>query len=328
MFSIGLDVGHSAVKMAIGDGVGAVETVTFPSAVCRAIPISDEAEAARALRDTVLVDGRTFLIGETALIQGGESVVSGLTENWIDTPEYAALLIGAYRKAMSIIGDRPHYLIMGLPTALYSRQKARLLEVAQNHIRGAANIKVVPQPMGPYFERLFNLSGLPSSTVSSESWAVVEIGYYTTDIMLMMSGRWVEKASGGCSGAHVAAARLRKQLSDRGVTADLFECDEALRSRSIRYFSQGLDVSAEVGEAVGALSNEIVDTAARLIEPYARKLNGVIVAGGGAEFMFPELSRRWPHAVKPLSPRFSVAEGMRRYGLMLNLSNNVLGEAA
>jgi plasmid segregation protein ParM len=76
------------------------------------------------------------------------------------------------------------------------------------------------------------------------------------------------------------------------------------------------------------LSNEIVDTAARLIEPYARKLNGVIVAGGGAEFMFQELSRRWPHAVKPSSPRFSVAEGMRRYGLMLNLSNNVLGEAA
>lgn len=327
MYAIGLDVGHSTVKIAVG-GNGRVDNAIFPSAVCRAIPISDDAEAQRAAKDTVNIDGRAYYIGETALVQGGDSVVSGLQENWIDTPEYAALMVGAYRTALVMAGGRPHYLVMGLPTALYPRQKQRLLDLAKVHLRDAADIKVVPQPMGPYFERMFSAAGIPSQAVNAESFAVVEIGYYTTDIMLMMGGRWVEKASGGCAGAHVAATRVQKALSDRGITADLYECDAALRQGAIRYYGKSMDVSAEVGEAISVLGHEIVDTATRLIEPYARKLDGVIVAGGGAEFMFNELQRRWPHAVKPASPRFAVAEGMRRYGMMLTVSNQIIKEAA
>ena len=67
------------------------------------------------------------------------------------------------------------------------------------------------------------------------------------------------------------------------------------------------------------LVDEVVDTATRLMEPYARRLDGVIVAGGGADMVYGVLRDRWPHAIKAEDPRFSVAEGMRRFGAALSL---------
>jgi len=95
------------------------------------------------------------------------------------------------------------------------------------------------------------------------------------------------------------------------------------RGKADRNFSAKIDVTNEVGEAVSILSNEVVDTAARLMEPYARKLDGVIVAGGGADFMFETIKKRWPHAVCPQAPRMSVAEGMRRFASMLAIKDTL-----
>lgn len=321
--AIGLDIGHSAVKVAVSDPKGRRNFLTIPTAVCQAFRISDEAEAERAAKETVTVGSVDYFMGDTAVIQGGVNVTSGLSEDWVNTPEHTALMVGAYRKALPLSGVEQPKVVLGLPTHLYSRQKDKLREAAITAL-GVTDVRVVPQPMGPYFEAMFDEKGVPASAVNEESWGVVEIGYFTTDFMLMMNGRWVEKASGTCAGARVAAEHLQRILSEkRGVTVDLLECEEALRKKQIRNFSAKIDVTNEVGEAVSILSNEVVDTAARLMEPYARKLDGVIVAGGGADFMFDTIKKRWPHAVCPQAPRMSVAEGMRRFASMLAIKDTL-----
>ncbi len=322
--SIGLDIGHSAVKIAVSDMDGKRHFLTIPTAICQSIKISDEVEAARAAKETVRVGSLDYFIGDTAVIQGGINVTSGLSEDWINSPEHTALMIGAYRKAVEIAGDKNPKLVLGLPTHLYARQKDKLRDTAIGAI-GVTDVRVVPQPMGPYFEEMFDEKGVPSAAVTEESWGVVEIGYFTTDFMLMMNGRWVEKASGTCSGARVAAEHLQRILGDKGITADLPECEEALRKKVIRNFTQKIDVSNDVNEAVNILANEVIDTATRLMEPYARKLDGVIIAGGGASFMYDKIKTRWPHAVTPQQPRMSVAEGMRRFASMLNIKD-VIGK--
>lgn len=318
--AIGLDIGHSAVKVSVSDSKGSRHFLTVPTAVCQAIRISDEVESERAAKETVRVGGVDYFIGETAMIQGGVNVTSGLSEDWVSTPEHTALMIGSYRKAMEFAGVEHPKLVLGLPTHLYARQRDKLREMAES-VLGAKDVRVVPQSMGPYFESMFDEKGVPASAVNEESWGVVEIGYFTTDFMLMMNGRWVEKASGTCSGARVAAEHLQRILGEKGVTAELPECEEALRKKQIRNFTSRIDVTSEVNEAVGILTNEVVDHAARLMEPYARRLDGVIVAGGGAEFMFNTIKERWPHAVCPQTPRHSVAEGMRRFASMLNIKD-------
>jgi plasmid segregation protein ParM len=320
--AIGLDIGHSAVKVAVSDSKGKRNAFIIPTALCQAFKISDEAEAERAARETVRVGNVDYFIGETAVIQGGINVTSGLSEDWVSTPEHTALMIGAFKKAKEFAGVDQPKLVLGLPTHLYSRQREKLREIASNALP-VNDVRVVPQPMGPYFEAMFDEKGVPASAVNEESWGVVEIGYFTTDFMLMMNGRWVEKASGTCSGARVAAEHLQRILSENGVTADLPECEEALRKKYIRNFTSKIDVTKEVNEAVGILANEVIDHATRLMEPYARRLDGVIVAGGGADFMFDKIKERWPHATSPQNPRFSVAEGMRRFASMLNIKDTL-----
>lgn len=320
--AIGLDIGHSAVKVAVSDHKGKRHFLTIPTAVCQAIRISDEAEAERAAKETVKVGSVDYFIGDTAIIQGGVNVTSGLSEDWVSTPEHTALMIGCYQKALALAGVKQPKLVLGLPTHLYSRQKDKLRETAVTAL-GVNDVRVVPQPMGPYFEAMFDEKGVPASAVNEESWGVVEIGYFTTDFMLMMNGRWVEKASGTCSGARVAAEHLQRILGEKGMTVDLLECEEALRKKQIRNFTAKIDVTNEVNEAVGILTNEVIDTATRLMEPYARKLDGVIVAGGGADFMFEKIRERWPHARCPQAPRLSVAEGMRRFAAMLNIKDTM-----
>ena len=317
--SAGIDIGHSAVKLAITRPDAASRSPVlelFPSIAIPAFAISDEAEARRAARETVTVRGRQYFFGDTARAQGGG--VTGLSEDWIESPEHEALLRGAFRvlERHGTLTDAS-MIAVGLPASLFGRQKERMRALAAQVFPG--DIKVIPQPFAPYQGLMLDESGLPQHgrTITEESWAVVEVGYFTTDFMLAQRGRWVEKAAGSCSGVRVAAEQLARLLSQRGITADLPECEEALRSRSILDFGRRVDVGADVDQAGSLIVTEVVETATRLMEPFARKLNGVVIAGGGASLVFKSIQDKWPHAVMAMNTRFAVAEGMRRLGLSI-----------
>jgi len=322
---IGHDIGHSAVKTTAISKTGSIVKLLIPSVVCSAFSISDEAEAKRAEAETVVIDGRAFFIGDTARTQGGSSVSSGLTEDWIDSPEHAALLVGSLNKLANHGVDTSNPdLVLGLPTHLFTRQKARLAEIVRRNVT-ANDIKIIPQSMGPYYEFMLTADGLPAQgrSVDSESWGVVEIGYFTTDFMLVQEGRWVERASGVCSGVRVAAEHLVRLLAERNITIDLVEAEEALRTGFIRDFGKKHDVSDLAKAAADLIVTEVIDTAARLMEPFARRIDGVIVAGGGGALCYPLIKGRWPHAILATDSRFSVSEGMRRIGLARALARSM-----
>jgi plasmid segregation protein ParM len=181
--------------------------------------------------------------------------------------------------------------------------------------------------MGAYHHEMLDNLGLPimGRSMTTEAWGIVEIGYFSTDFILMQNGRWVEKASDGCSGVRVAAEHLMRFVNDKKkLTCDLGECENALQTRVVLNFGQKVDVSAEVHQATSILVAEIHDTATRLLEPFARKLNGVIVAGGGAPLALPQLKAKWPHSMMPQDHRFAVSEGMRRFGLAILRSREIV----
>ncbi|MFY9328645.1 MAG: ParM/StbA family protein [Georgfuchsia sp.] len=316
---IGLDIGHSSVKVSAKTEHGAPVKMMFPSLVCRAFTIADEAEQQRADLETVEIDQRRYFFGDTAKTQGGKSVTMGLTEDWIQTQEHVVLLLGAMKKLASrgVSTERP-VLVLGLPTHLYTRQKHQLIDIVKAHL-DVADLFVVPQPMGPYQCQILEQNGKSnkSRNMAQESWGVVEVGHFTTDFMLVQNGRWVEKASGSCSGISVATDHLVRLLEKHGITISLLEAEEAMVTKTIRNFGKTLEVAADVGKAADIVVAEVVDTASRLLDGYARKMDGVIIAGGGASVVFDRITRKWPHAVQAENPRFSVAEGMRRLGVRL-----------
>ena len=71
---IGLDIGHSAVKIACYSQDEKERHLLFPSIAVPAFSISDDGEARRAARETVMVGSRAYFFGETARTQGGTLV--------------------------------------------------------------------------------------------------------------------------------------------------------------------------------------------------------------------------------------------------------------
>lgn len=320
--AIGLDVGHSAVKMAFELG-GKVQHVLFRSMAIPAFQISDHDTAVEAARETVRVGDRDYFFGETAWTQSGGLGVTGLNQDWIDTTEHKALIAGALKLLDDAGVPAQRLLVMGLPSATYGQQAQKLKEIVASLTE--AEIKVYPQPMGPYQGMLLDARGIPNPSLPSgqRSWGVVDMGRYSTDFMLMMNGKWVEKASGSCGGFRLAAEHLQKRLEVEGILADLGECEDALRERRITNFGKRLDIGSLADEAIQRAVPEIIDTATRLMEPFVRKLDGVLVAGGPAEILYPAIKAKWPHAVLAQQPRLAVAEGFRRLGRGLLLARAI-----
>jgi plasmid segregation protein ParM len=158
--TIGLDVGRSAVKVVANAG-GVYFRDLIPSIVSPAIDLADEATANRAELDTVEVGGRKFFTGDTARLQGGASMTVGLSDDWTNSIEYLVLVKSALKRlaARGVTGLDDPYIVLGTPAKLFGAEKERLVARTQQVV--AAEMKVIPQPMGAYCSFFQDQRGVP-----------------------------------------------------------------------------------------------------------------------------------------------------------------------
>lgn len=313
---VGLDIGHSAVKAAANGGI----QFSFPSIAGVAIEIDDPGERALAAKETVTVGRADYFFGETALLQCGSGIATGLSEDWIETPEYSALLQGGLKKLAEkgLCSDSQFILVLGLPAKFHHRQRKQAEEIARQFAPNAT-IRVLPQPYGPYQKLMTDENGFPSKRhdMSQEEWAVVEIGYYTTDFTLIRKTRPIQRGSDSCSGMRVAAENLQRMFEKERIKTDLYGATIALETRQVRMWNRMIDVAAQVDKALAPLIATITDKAEQLWSDNIHAINGVIIAGGAASLVYPALRQKWEHVIVEQNPRFAVAEGFRRYGNMI-----------
>lgn len=318
---IGIDVGRSAVKIVAAFGNFERTEVTFPSAFSPAVRITDDREAERAMTDTVEVDGRSYFVGETALLQGRDDMIAGLTDDWAFADQHAALLLAGMKKleAQGVPGVQAALIVVGLPARLYAHQKsAYATEVSKHVARG--EVKVVPQPLGPYYTMMLDKKGqqMPNFDADDDSWGIIEVGQYTTDYALVERGRTIEHAFGSCDGMHIAAVNLQKEiLRVHNIPVSVSDATEMLAKPVLKNFGVKIDVSAEVATAVEPVAQTIADKANQLFGEKARKMDGIRIAGGGAPLVSAALARKWSNTSLAENSRFSVSEGFCRFAMGL-----------
>ncbi|XXG30199.1 MAG: ParM/StbA family protein [Ferrovum myxofaciens] len=325
---IGLDIGHSTVKVAYANLAGEPQTIIFPSAVSPAIEISDDSESKRAQDDTVTIAGNHLFIGDTAEVQGRRNTQNNVSETWIESMEYQALTAGAIKKLIQAGAniDQSTMVVVGLPTSLYKSQRDKLRELTQKIVGYTHEVKVLPQSLGAFQSIMFDQDGqlAQGRSLTSESWGVIEVGYFSTDFMVMRGhggkARWIEDASGICSGVRFAAERLSRILSDelkiggKSITVTPKEAESALITGHIRYYGK-INVADKVKRATSIITEEVMRAASRYLESEAATLDGIVLAGGGSPLVSDAIKNLWPHVVTPENPRFTVAEGFRRFGV-------------
>lgn len=319
---VGLDIGHSAVKgVAFGDFGGEMKRVSFlfPSIAIQAVPIADEVEAERARLESVSVNGDQWFFGRTAEIQSVGNYASGLTNSWIESKEHCALFLGAIKK-LRLMGMRDvekALFVLGLPTNQHATKKSVLKNVL-NKVLPGVDIRVSPQPMGALQCDVLTEDGTEREgrSLTDESLAVIEVGYFTTDFLLLQRGTWTERGCDSTGGVRLAAERLSKLIAEKhGFEPDLHECQEVLVTGKVQHFNKWIEVQDEVQISRDVLVRKIIDEADRLFSPVVRKLTKVLVAGGGAPLVVEGLSRKWPHVEMIKDHRMAIADGFCRMGV-------------
>lgn len=312
---IGLDIGHSAVKLAAGG-----QHIIFPTAATPAVDLALADAAAAAKGDTVRINGRDFFVGQTALIHTNGNLLDGLRDDWIETDEHLALLASGYQRGLGVTGDGDSMLVLGLPSRLHGRQHKRLAELAALHLKiDKERVRVVPQPLGAYMAAVLDESGEPVSgrDVASERWGIIDVGYYTADFGLIDNGIWSAAGARSAGGANVIATDLRDRIyAEHGLNLSLRDCDDILRTKVTRAYGKPLQLADLVESCCIAYSRGIAETAIQVFGDRLATLDGILIAGGAADLIYPHLRKDWPHAVTAAVPRFTVAEGMRRWGLL------------
>ena len=71
-----------------------------------------------------------------------------------------------------------------------------------------------------------------------------------------------------------------------------------------------------VNPAIAEFATYIMDEISKRFGDKAQRLDGVIIAGGGSYIVGQEIMSIYPNGFIPTNPRFSVAEGYSRFGLL------------
>lgn len=311
--SIGLDIGHSAVKVAIEN-----DTLIFPTAAMAAVELGVEGAADSAKTDTVLVNSSYYFVGDTALIHSGGRVLDGLSDNWVNQEEHHALLVAGYQKAVRQLGTDNVTVSLGLPGRLYDSQKEHVRLTASSLLGlPKSKINVLPQPLAAFYSKLLLSDGEMNEAMDEdEKWYIIDIGHYTTDFGCFDTGVWSSANQESMDGMHVVAQNLKKLVAGRySMDITMRDAERILRTKTLRYQGEVHDMSDLVTQASAPVARSVIDRAIQVFGgANVLGAHGVFVAGGGSALMFNHIKDVWKHAVCAENSRFAISEGLRRYG--------------
>jgi plasmid segregation protein ParM len=326
--SIAIDGGHSMFKVRAASLSQPHPGLSFqiPTIVMPAIPLTNERTRQLAEQETVDLDGKKYFFGETALRQGRSEVYTGQHVNWIESVQHDVLVLGAWRKVMQEMGNGPArvHLVLGLPAKYVAPQREilrrRVSDLLTPRLAPGQTLRILVQSQADAPLQWISIQedGTLNSArdLDNEAWGVIEIGHFTTDFALSDHGAMLEYASVSSPGMSLVYDAMASAMAREKLPTTLDVIELAIKSGEIKLYGNRLDVRHLLEEAVTGFESTVLDEADRVFQQKAALLDGIVVGGGGAKFLYERLRQKFPNAVCCDDPRMMVAEGFCRLGLM------------
>ena len=338
---IGLDVGHSQVKVSIANvrDRSARKQFSFPTLVSAWQQFSDETTANKSKEDTVEVNGQRFFVGKTVEVQDNPQAFVGVHADWFTSmpTQYSALTKAAFQKSRAFIDQGPGEIVVvcGLPasSSLEAKKQVKALTTALlspliifgeslkvivgNQATSLINHVVFKEDgtLNPdfRFEPTTTTIEVDGETIEKElpasTYGVIEVGFLTTDYTIRVGTVEVESSTSSDFGVYKAFERLQAELQKKGYDHDLRSVNDALIEKKLN----GEDLHHTVQSATADLIQQAVTKGVESFKK--RRLDGILVAGGGAGIIYEAVKKALPKAIRLPNSRFSVAEGYVRRGL-------------
>ncbi len=321
---IGIDVGFGYTKATDG-----IRSILFPSVISPPVkmgfrPFQGDPYDRHDFQInhlSVRLEGETFFVGNLALNQGRFTYAT-LDRLRTQTLEYRLLLLAA----LSLLVDFPGEalaIVTGLPVddfedrdLLEKNFKGRFsLYIAGQEISFTiTDLTVVPQGCGAFMDLLFADTTEDINDVYAQGpVGIVDIGYKTTDFVLMQSAEFSWKLSGSIKhGMSMIYQAAISKFSDvyRG-NFNLKSVEEAIRDGMIHRLGERIAVDPALLEGdYHGLSQEI---AAWIRQRWReQKISRILCAGGGSMLLKPFLKKVFPEMVFMEDPHLANVRGFQK----------------
>lgn len=310
---IGVDVGYGHMKVVTDSGEG-LTRIVLPSVVGN----YEERTAMEGLRlstlELVEIGSQKLLIGRSAL-KHSTRIFNAREKGWIGSVAYLALMKNAIQHSnpdsISIA------ITSGLPISHYKTDKGKLTnlirEVAKNEAI-TVKVKVIPQPLGSFFNLLFDEhGGVQDEGLVNSRIGILDIGFYTSDLLTIDNLEPVENQmasfENGVAGTLESIARDIEKAYD--LRPDLHKTEEAIRKGSIRVFGVDHDIATIVKQRLSEFAAEI-EARAKTVWKSAADLDKAVLTGGGAALLKNHLDL-YRHAIVIDDAQFANAVGYYKY---------------
>lgn len=304
MIRIGLDIGYGQVKV-YGRNFSAV----FPSTI---YPLRDEdymGERKNIIE--VVIEGRRekFLVGA-----GGKSV--DLRRPDFHTSLYARILV--LRALREVPAPKAEGVIVatGLPANYSSPERRKELERFLLSIRNGLRIekvKVIPQGVGAVLDYL--ITTLPDGKLvvdkkrKEEKIVVVDVGYYTTDVVVYANENIEERLTVETGVSHFLSAlrsELQRELRIPISSLSLHETEKIAREGKVKAGGKVEDVKEMVESVKRRWSVQISDALVSVL-PSLSTADTILAVGGGAYHL--DEASAGVHFTIPPKPELANARG-------------------
>ncbi|MCU0970382.1 MAG: ParM/StbA family protein [Gammaproteobacteria bacterium] len=326
MVIVGLDVGYSNLKLAVGEIGGPPRLIVRPAGAAPVDRVGERVGSGAGGPEAIRVEvgGRGWAAAiEPVRFEGWQR---SLHEDYSATPAYHALVQAALVLAERPVVDR---LVTGLPVAHARdpRRRDALRRLLLGHhrtARGAVDVRevrILPQPVGAYVDLLWgDLGSEDLERIEAGTVLVLDVGYFSVDWGVIVHGELRRDASGTSLEAmsvvlEKTAERIARVHGGRpqplAVEAALREGREHLRVLGARV--PLAPVLAGVAEEIAGVSLEALRQALRR---EATNVDLVLLTGGGGALYGPQVAELFPGAEVRLAPEpvAANARGFFHYG--------------
>ncbi len=322
MIKAGIDLGYNAVKVMSDRNVG-----QFPSVI--GTPDRARFSLNGSGEDIVLTvpgDG-TWLVGEGAITQS-RFATRREDRGWIESEEYYRLMLAALTEAT--VGSAEIKVVTGLPVAFYDdreRLQARFLgehraqrEGRRSQTMRVTECRVIPQPFGALLAVALDDNGrIVNREMAEGAVAIIDVGGKTTNLLSVNRLAEIARETASVNiGAWDVVRQVRDYLAESCPELEMrdHEIVEAITQRQVKYFGEPVDLTYIVETAVEPMAEQVIAQATQLWNSGAR-LDGVLVAGGGAHLLGEYIERYFRHAWVVDNPVFANVTGYYKFAQRL-----------
>jgi plasmid segregation protein ParM len=326
MSIVGLDVGYSNLKLAVGVPGDAPRVLVRPAGAAPLARLGERLAAGAGSEAAVRVEvaGTPWAAAiEPVRFEGWQRA---LHEDYTASPAFRALV----EAALELAGEaRIARLVTGLPVAQAQeprrREALRRVLLGEHHTPNGrvvvADVHIVPQPVGAFVDLLCSgadaelLARLEEGTV-----LVLDAGYYSVDWALIVAGELRRGASGtSLEAMSVLIERAAARLAERhGGRAQPLALEAALRRgrTHLAVFGQRIALAPLLEATAGEVAAVALEALRQALRREVSNVDLVLLAGGGAALYAPGARSAFPYAEVRLAPEpvAANARGFFHYG--------------